>query len=116
MTKKVRRHKELQAVVNETNRQFSARYVGDVLPVLIEGRHGENNTATGHTTNYIKVGFAAPRELVGEIVPVRITHLSGDAGEAVGEIALPPDALARLVALAPKQKVEFVPLVMAAGE
>lgn len=113
---KVRRHKELQATVNQTNRDFSARYLSDVLPVLIEGRHGENQTATGHTTNYIKVSFAAPRELIGEIVPVRLTHLSGDAGDANGEIALSPPDLARRVALAPKQKVEFVPLVMAAGE
>ncbi len=113
---KVRRHRELQALVNQTNHDFSARYVGETLPVLIEGRHGSDQTATGHTTNYIKVSFAAPRELVGEIVPVRITHLTGDAGEAVGQIALSPDAIAHRVALAPRQKVEFVPLVMAAGE
>ena len=111
---KVRRHKELQSMVNQTNHEFSARYVGETLLVLLEGRHG--GKGTGHTTNYVKVSVDAPRELVGEIVPVRLTHLTGDAGEAVGQIALSDADLARRVALAPKQRVEFVPLVMAAGE
>ena len=110
---KVRRHKELQSMVNQTNAAFSARYIGEVLPVLLEGRQGAQGT--GHTTNYIKVFVDAPRELVGEIVPVRLTHLLGDAGDAVGQVALSPSEVARRVASAPKT-VEFVPLVMAAGE
>jgi threonylcarbamoyladenosine tRNA methylthiotransferase MtaB len=82
---KVRRHKELQAVVDETNRAFTAGYLGQTLPVLVEGREGAGGNVSGHTANYIKVVFPAPRELTGLIVPVRLTALAdeGARGELV---------------------------------
>lgn len=82
---KVRRHKELQAVVDETNRAFTAGYLGQTLPVLVEGREGTGGNVSGHTANYIKVVFPAPRELTGLIVPVRLTEVTDEG--ARGELA-----------------------------
>lgn len=75
---KVRRHKELQEVVDASNRAFTERYVGETLPVLVENREGANGNASGHTPNYIKVVFAAPRALTGLIVPVRLCAVSDE--------------------------------------
>ncbi len=112
LDEKTRRHAELTEIVTETNRAFTARYLGETLPVLIEGRQGTSGTASGHTSNYIEAKFAAPRELVGRIVPVRLTGMESD-GAARGELALPPDAVAALVVQAPKIAPEYMPLTMA---
>jgi threonylcarbamoyladenosine tRNA methylthiotransferase MtaB len=96
---KVRRHAELQAVVDETSRAFTARYVGDTLPVLVEGGEGGRDRLAGHTPHYIKVSFAGPRALVGRIVPVRLTAVT-DAGGADGTLALSPAELAAHLASA----------------
>ncbi|MBC8103910.1 MAG: tRNA (N(6)-L-threonylcarbamoyladenosine(37)-C(2))-methylthiotransferase MtaB [Cytophagales bacterium] len=110
---KKRRHATLQAIVDETNHTFTSRYIGETLPVLVEGKHGDGGTVNGHTPNYLKVTFAGPRELMGQIVPVRLTGVT-DSGDAVGEIALSPADLATHVAAAPKHRaVEFQPLAMA---
>jgi threonylcarbamoyladenosine tRNA methylthiotransferase MtaB len=109
---KVTRHKELQAVVDETNRAFTARYVGETLPVLVEGRYGPGGVLSGHTPNYIKVSFTGPRELLGQIVPVRLASVTDDG--AKGDHALSDADLAARVATAPKVAgAEAVPLAMA---
>ena len=108
---KVLRHAELQAIVQETDRAFTARYLGETLPVLVEGRHGDDGTVNGHTANYIKVTFPGPRGLVGQIVPVRLDSATDDG--ANGTLALPPDAVAALIAAAPRLSADFVPLIMA---
>ena len=109
--KKKRRHAELQAVVDESNRAFTARYAGETLPVLVEGKHGDGGTVNGHTAHYIKVTFPGPRELVGEIVPVRLTTIT-DGGDAVGEIALSAAQVADRVANAPVRRSDFTQLAM----
>lgn len=108
---KRRRHTELQALVNETNRAFTARYVGQTMPVLVEGKLGDSGTVTGHTANYIAVQFAAPRELRGQIVPVRLTETTEDG--ARGEIALSVSEVAALVRACPASPADFTPLMMA---
>ena len=60
---KKRRHAELQAIVNETDRAFTARYVGERSRFWSKGAMGENGTVSGHTPNYINVTFPAPRAL-----------------------------------------------------
>jgi len=114
---KVRRHAELQAVVDRTNRDFTARYIGQTLPVLVEGRDGH---ASGHTPNYLSVRFLAtgggaiPRELRGQIVPVRINGVT-ENNDATGTLALSDAELAAcLAAAAPPAPASFLPLVMAA--
>jgi threonylcarbamoyladenosine tRNA methylthiotransferase MtaB len=110
---KKRRHAELQAIVDGTNHAFTARYVGETLPVLIEGKHGNDGTVNGHTPNYIKVTLPGPRELMGQIVPVRLTGVT-EGGDAFGELALSPAALAARLAALPKSAAsDYTPLVMA---
>ena len=60
-----------------------------------------------------RVNFGRPRELVGQIIPVRLTGLRED-GEARGEIALSAEALTARVAAAPRRtEPEYLPLAMA---
>ena len=109
------RRKELQAVVDETNRAFSARYVGETLPVLVEGKQGAGDGwLTGHTTHYIATTFAGAKELTGQIVPVRIDSVTADGG-ATGTLALPAADIRARVLAAPKPKwdTDFLPLGMA---
>ncbi len=108
------RRKELQAVVDETNRLFTMRYVGGTLSVLVEGKQGTGGgVLTGHTTNYIAVEFDGPKELAGRIVPVRLDAVTGDGG-AKGMLALSESDIRALVAAAPKPKWDgdFLPLGM----
>jgi tRNA A37 methylthiotransferase MiaB len=113
---KKRRHAELQAVVDRTDRAFSARYIDQTLPVLVEGGQGTHNTLSGHTPNYINVRFAGPqRALRGQIVPVRLTSVL-PGGDATGELALSEaDLAARLAEAARPSPADFVPLPMAAA-
>ena len=109
---KVHRHTELQAVVDRTNRDFTARYLGETLPVLAEGREGTGWTLNGHTPNYIKVTFPAPRELMGQIVPVRLDAVTDDG--ATGTLLLTAaEVAARVATSLPGADREFLPLVMA---
>lgn len=112
---KRRRHQELQAVVDETNRAFAARYLGQTLPVLVEGVEGRAGDLAGHTAQYIKVRFRLDRpdraRLAGQIVPVRLETLTDEG--ASGVLALDEDARARRLAEAPRPP-SFVALTMAA--
>jgi threonylcarbamoyladenosine tRNA methylthiotransferase MtaB len=110
---KKRRHAELQAIVDQTNHVFTSRYIGATLPVLVEGKHGNDGTVNGHTPNYLKVTFPGPRELMGHIVPVRLTTVT-DGGDAIGEITLSAKDLAARLALSPRRsEPEYLPLSMA---
>ncbi len=114
---KVRRHAELQAIVERTNQEFAERYIGETLPVLVEGREGGSSgggNLSGHTTHYIKVVFPGPRELTGQIVPVRLTGVTGSG--ATGVLALTEaETAARVAAAAPRHEApQFTPLLMAA--
>lgn len=109
------RRKELQSVVDETNRDFTARYVGGTSGVLIEGKQGAGDgTLTGHTTNYIAVSFPGAKELTGQIVPVRLDAVTSDGG-ATGTLMLSPGDLAARIASAPKPRwdTDYLPLGMA---
>jgi MiaB-like tRNA modifying enzyme len=118
---KKRRHRELQAVVNETNAAFTARYVGETLPVLIEGRTGPSGTAQGHTPNYIKVSVdGIPSELTGTILPVRLERVTDDG--AAGVLALSEAEVAAYTAAAAtarkprNEPLDFLPLAMAPAQ
>lgn len=109
---KVIRHKELQALVDNTNRAFTERHLGETLPVLVEGRYGKGGILSGHTPNYIKVSFTGPRELLGQMVPVRLTETTEDG--ARGEHTLSEADLSARIAAAPKVVLsEAMPLAMA---
>jgi threonylcarbamoyladenosine tRNA methylthiotransferase MtaB len=105
---KKRRHAELQAVVDETNRAFTERYQGQTVQVLVE--HPEGGTLTGFTPNYIKVKFAGPLALYGALVPVRLDTIEAD-GSATGMLALPEAELTRVLAHAPRPKYQSLSVV-----
>ncbi|GAB4465433.1 MAG: tRNA (N(6)-L-threonylcarbamoyladenosine(37)-C(2))-methylthiotransferase MtaB [Armatimonadaceae bacterium] len=98
------RHRELQTMVDETNAAFTARYLGETLPVLVEARHGKEGLLNGHTTNYIKVHFPGPKELIGQIVPVRLERSTEDG--ARGELTLSEADLAAHIAANPASPVK----------
>lgn len=106
---KKRRHAELQAVVDETNRVFTEGYIGQTLPVLVEGREGEG-MASGHTPQYLNVRFPAPKGLHGAIVPVRVESARPD-GSAIGTLMLSEADLAAHLAVAPRPKFQELTLV-----
>lgn len=103
---KKRRHAELQAVVEESNRQFTERYLGETVPVLVELPEG--GVLTGYTPNYIKVRFAGPTALYGQLVPVRLLQVEADGG-ALGELAQPAESFS------PLPRPKYQPLAMASA-
>lgn len=103
---KKRRHAELQAVVEESNRQFTERYLGETVPVLVE--FPEGGVLTGYTPNYIKVRFSGPTALYGQLVPVRLLQVEADGG-ALGELAVPVESFS------PLPRPKYQPLAMASA-
>lgn len=103
---KKRRHAELQAVVEESNRQFTERYLGETVPVLVELPEG--GVLTGYTPNYIKVRFSGPTALYGQLVPVRLLQVEADGG-ALGELAVPVESFS------PLPRPKYQPLAMASA-
>jgi len=103
---KKRRHAELQAVVEESNRQFTERYLGETVPVLVELPEG--GVLTGYTPNYIKVRFPGPTALYGQLVPVRLLQVEADGG-ALGELAVPAESFS------PVPRPKYQPLAMASA-
>ena len=110
------RRKELQAVVDETNRDFTTRYLGVMLPVLVEGKQGAGDgVLTGHTTHYVAVSFPGAKELTGQIVPVRLDATTADGG-ATGTLMLSNADVRAHIAARPKATwgaTDFLPLGMA---
>jgi threonylcarbamoyladenosine tRNA methylthiotransferase MtaB len=104
------RRKELQSIVNESNAAFTSRYLGDTVPVLVEGKHGEGGTVNGHTPNYIKVTFPGDRRLLGQVVPVRLTQVTDEGAE--GNLMLSNEEVQALIATMTAPKA-FTPLSMA---
>jgi len=80
------RHRRLDGPALNASYLFSRSFLGKTLNVLVESaREGESGFLTGYTDNYIKVIFPGPDELMGRIVPVRITRT--DPATTMGERA-----------------------------
>lgn len=55
---------------------YASQYEGEILEVIPEEVHAENNGITqliGYTDNYLKVIFEGNKDLIGEIIRVKIT-------------------------------------------
>ena len=103
------RHAELQAIVDETNRDFTAKYLGQTLEVLVEGKEGDG-FAAGHTASYTKVRFPAPLGPRRPACPRSPRHRWRATVGALGTLALSEsDLSARLIA----PKFDSVDLPMA---
>ena len=68
------RLKQLQEQLEANGRRYSAAMVGNTEEVLITApARRAGNLLSGRTANMRVVNFAAPADLIGKIVPVRIT-------------------------------------------
>jgi threonylcarbamoyladenosine tRNA methylthiotransferase MtaB len=78
---KERRHKELTAVCVASQEAFAAGDLGKIVDVLVEAKGAQDGWLSGYTGNYVRVQFAAPASLRGQIVPIRLTEIlpGGDA-------------------------------------
>lgn len=78
---KERRHRELTAVCVASQEAFAAGDLGRTVDVLVEAKGAQDGWLSGYTGNYVRVQFAAPASLRGQIVRVRLTEVlpGGDA-------------------------------------
>ncbi len=78
---KERRHRELTAVCIASQEAFAAGDLSRTVEVLVEAKGAQDGWLSGYTGNYIRVQFAAPPGLRGQIVPVRLLDIlpGGDA-------------------------------------
>ncbi|MFC7372251.1 tRNA (N6-isopentenyl adenosine(37)-C2)-methylthiotransferase MiaB [Fictibacillus iocasae] len=90
---KKERLQRLNAVLNDISLKKNKAYVGRVVEVLVEGESRKNaEVLTGHTGANKVVNFAGPKDLIGQIVKVRITdaktwNLGGEWVEEKAEVA-----------------------------
>ncbi|MGI4790804.1 MAG: tRNA (N(6)-L-threonylcarbamoyladenosine(37)-C(2))-methylthiotransferase MtaB [Janthinobacterium lividum] len=78
---KERRHRELTAVCVASQEAFAASDLGKTVDVLVEAKGAQDGWLSGYTGNYVRVQFAAPASMRGQIVPVTLTEVlpGGDA-------------------------------------
>ena len=94
---KVERSKTLNAICNETRREFFSRHIGHDVEVLVEEKQNKSGLLRGHTPNYLEVEFAGPQSLVGEICKVRIS--AADETVASGDLTAQSKGNSRLIPL-----------------
>ena len=78
---KERRHRELTAVCVASQEAFAAGDLGRTVDVLVEAKGAQDGWLSGYTGNYVRVQFAAPASMRGQIVPVTLSDIlpGGDA-------------------------------------
>ncbi|MCM8776043.1 MAG: tRNA (N(6)-L-threonylcarbamoyladenosine(37)-C(2))-methylthiotransferase MtaB [Candidatus Omnitrophica bacterium] len=74
----LRRVRRLLEIGHRLGAQERQSYVGRTLPVLVETKIVGRGVVQGLTANYLKVRFQGGPDLMGQIVPVRLTSLNGD--------------------------------------
>jgi tRNA-2-methylthio-N6-dimethylallyladenosine synthase len=84
-TEKRHRYQVLEDLQKKVSAEKTARYLGEVVEVLVEERDNKNRWR-GRTPHNKLVFFDDPRALRGHLVPVRITHagpwsMSGEVAE-----------------------------------
>ncbi|MDQ2686884.1 MAG: tRNA (N(6)-L-threonylcarbamoyladenosine(37)-C(2))-methylthiotransferase MtaB [Armatimonadota bacterium] len=75
------RHRELSALCVNSQREFAAGDLGHTVDVLAEAKGAQDGWLSGYTGNSVRVQFAAPASLRGQMVPVTLTDVlpNGDA-------------------------------------
>jgi tRNA-2-methylthio-N6-dimethylallyladenosine synthase len=87
---KSERLQRLQALINRQQRDYNARSVGHTLEVLLEKPGRLPGQLVGKTPYLQTVQLAAPREMIGEVVPAAITEIGSYT--LFGAIATPQRA------------------------
>ena len=71
------RNQELLKLLDKQSLQSNQKQIGSKMEVLVEGRARKgHNHVMGKTTCYRKVIFEAPKEVIGQLVMVRIINAS----------------------------------------
>ena len=83
---KERRHRELTAVCVASQEAFAAGDLGRTVDVLVEAKGARDGWLSGYTGNYVRVQFAAPASLRGQIAAVTLTDIL-PGGDAFGHLA-----------------------------
>jgi threonylcarbamoyladenosine tRNA methylthiotransferase MtaB len=84
---KKERSQRLRELGQAKKKAFAERFVGQELPILLEGkRDKERRLLSGLTENYMRVHVDAPEAFVNRLVPVRLLAVAEDAvlGEWMG--------------------------------
>jgi threonylcarbamoyladenosine tRNA methylthiotransferase MtaB len=79
-----RRAEELRRIGERKSREFAGRFVGRVLPTLIQG-----DGRSGLTRNYLTVSLIGDGQTAGVEMPVVIRESRSD-GSCVGSLAVTP--------------------------
>jgi tRNA-2-methylthio-N6-dimethylallyladenosine synthase len=86
---KLERLQRLQALLDQTERDVAQAMIGTVQDVLVESRaRREGGDLAARCSNHRMVNVTGPDDLVGQIVPVRITGIHRHTLR--GELAAPP--------------------------
>ncbi len=72
------RVERLSKLSNELHRDFCAKFVGQEVTVLMEAARKEGEMF-GYSDNYVRVVLPYDKELVGQIIRVKLTHMRDDA-------------------------------------
>lgn len=76
LDEKKQRLYRLNDMVNEYSKNTMAKYQDKIVHVLVEGESKNNpEILAGYTEKLKLVNFKAPKELIGQIVPVKITDI-----------------------------------------
>ena len=81
----------LTELSDRLHRRFCERYIGMERPVLIEGTK-KGKMMFGYTDNYIKVEVPYRKELINEIVQVKLSGIT-DEGIVLGEVRFYSDMI-----------------------
>ena len=73
---KEQRSQKMQALAEESARNFSQWFLGKTMLVLWEKRSG--GTWSGHTDNYIKIYTKSSEDLTNKLLPVKLVEVRGD--------------------------------------
>lgn len=72
---KKERLQRLNEVVNEISHRKNAAYQDEIVEVLVEGESKKDpDVLSGHTRTNKVVNFRGPKSLIGQLVPVKVTH------------------------------------------
>ncbi|WP_440895392.1 tRNA (N6-isopentenyl adenosine(37)-C2)-methylthiotransferase MiaB [Amphibacillus sp. Q70] len=92
MEVKKERLQRLNALVNEQSKASMEKYEGQIVEVLVEGESKKDpDVLSGYTERNKLVNFKAPKSMIGQIVPVKITKaktwsLDGEFVESTAEV------------------------------
>ena len=72
---KKKRVNELIKLSKQMGKEYYCKFINEEIEVLFETYNNESNELSGYTSNYIKVNCTSSKNLVNQMVNVRLTEL-----------------------------------------